>query len=1204
MIDNRIPGVASVAQRSGRALKSVKERLVGKGGRVRGNLMGKRVDFSARSVITPDPNISIGELGVPTKVAMNITFPVTVNKRNRDFLTRLVLNGPDNYPGAKILERKSGDSISLRYTDRENIELLNGDIVHRHLLDGDPVLFNRQPTLHRMSMMCHIVKVLHVGATFRLNVAATKPYNADFDGDEMNLHGPQDDESAAELRLLAALPRQIISPANNKSIVGIFQDSLLGSFRLTRPNIDFDMRTAMNLLMSVRDVNPKLFKNPKKVIDSFTLLSEILPPMSTKFENGQDGDGITNVVNIKAGKYKHGQLDKDALGSGSKGLIQSIFNDYGFQASADFIDNLQNIVTDYMKLSSYSVGISDLIANNETNQKIANTILNKKKVVADLINETHIGAFENNTGKSNELEFETRVNAQLTQALNEAGKIGRKSLSKDNRFVIMVGSGSKGKNLNIAQMISCLGQQNVDGKRIPYGFSNRTLPHYKKFDDSPEARGFVESSFIQGLTPEELFFHAMGGRVGLIDTAVKTSQTGYIQRRLIKALEDLKFTYDGTVRNNKNKIIQFRYGDDNIDTTKVENIPLPLSSMTVEEIYSHYQIPSDDVSDEVVTTNYTKTAIKRMKKQTVALKEQTQSMVDYMLEIRSQLVEYVFKNSAGSTIHIPVNFKRIINNIANQLNYQNNSMVNITPFETYRLILDNFATLESLHFGKPSELFKAAYLYYMSPKNLLAIRRFNRKGLELLCAKINAEYKNALCNPGEMVGMIAAQSIGEPTTQMTLNTFHFAGVASKSNVTRGVPRIEEILSLSENPKQPSTTVYLKQEEETDRVRAQELKYTLEFTSLKDITSSVSICFDPDDLQTLVEEDKPLMDEYVEFSKIIQECSGSDDVEENSDKSKWILRFILDKESMLDKNINMDDVHFAIEHSYKGEISCIYSDFNADKLVLRARLDKSLTNSKKKSLDQSDEIYKLKNLQHNLMNNVILRGIKKIPKVLLRKSVNQLKFSEGNYEKEDTWVLDTVGSNLPDILTLQDIDTTRAYSNNIQEVYRTLGIEAARACILKEVQEAFDESYINYHHLSLLCDRICATKKMVSVFRHGINNDDIGPIAKASFEETPEMFLRAARHGELDLMTGISANVMCGQEGYFGTGFFQVMLDINEMGKLAGSKELETEKDIDDMLTMEDGDGVCSTQSITISNNTDLIQSTDMGDVDDNYDPGF
>jgi DNA-directed RNA polymerase II subunit RPB1 len=347
-----------------------------------------------------------------------------------------------------------------------------------------------------------------------------------------------------------------------------------------------------------------------------------------------------------------------------------------------------------------------------------------------------------------------------------------------------------------------------------------------------------------------------------------------------------------------------------------------------------------------------------------------------------------------------------------------------------------------------------------------------------------------------------------------------------------------------------------------------------------------------------------MEEYAAFSSMIQECSGAEEAEEGSEKSKWILRFIMDKEAMLDKNINMDDVHFALEHSFKGEISCIYSDFNADKLVMRARLDKSLTNSKKKSLDQSDEIYKLKNLQHNLLNNIILRGIKKIPKVLLRKSVNQLKFVDGNYEKEDTWVLDTVGSNLPDILTLQDVNVNKASSNDIQEVYRTLGIEAARACILKEVQEAFDESYINYHHLSLLCDRMTATKKMVSVFRHGINNDDIGPIAKASFEETPEMFLRAARHAELDIMTGISANVMCGQEGYFGTGYFQVMLDINELGKLAGSKELETEKDIDDMLAVEDTTGPCSTQNITISNNTDLIHATDMGDVDDEYDPGF
>ena len=609
MIDNRIPGVASVAQRSGRALKSIKDRIVGKGGRVRGNLMGKRVDFSARSVITPDPNIKIGELGVPTQIAKNITVPVVVNQRNKAYLTKLMLSGPEQYPGAKILERKTGESISLQYTDRKGIELMEGDILHRHLLDGDAVLFNRQPTLHRMSMMCHIVKVLNKGATFRLNVAVTKPYNADFDGDEMNLHGPQDDESSVELRLLAAVPMQIISPANNKSIVGIFQDSLLGSFRLTRPDIEFNTREAMNLLMNVKDINPKLFDNISSKISSFQLLSEIMPPISAHFANDQPDDDGNNIINIVAGKFTGGQLDKAALGSGSKGLIQSIFNDFGHEAAAEFIDNLQNVVTDYMKSSSYSVGISDLIANQETNDKIADTLLKKKTAVVDLINEAHIGSFVNKTGKTNEVEFETQVNNLLEGAVSAAGKIGRTSLEKNNRFVIMVGSGSKGKNLNIAQMISCLGQQNVDGKRIPYGFQDRTLPHYNKFDDAPGARGFVESSFIQGLTPEELFFHAMGGRQGLIDTAVKTSQTGYIQRRLIKSLEDLKYAYDGTVRNCMGKIIQFIYGDDNIDPMKVESQNLPLTNMTLEDIYNHFAIPATSVEDTIPNVSYTKAAL-------------------------------------------------------------------------------------------------------------------------------------------------------------------------------------------------------------------------------------------------------------------------------------------------------------------------------------------------------------------------------------------------------------------------------------------------------------------------------------------------------------------------------------------------------------------------------------------------------------------
>jgi DNA-directed RNA polymerase II subunit RPB1 len=1201
MIDNKIPGVASVAQRSGRALRSIKDRLVGKQGRVRGNLMGKRVDHSARSVITPDPNIKIGELGVPLKIAKNITYPEVVNKRNKQYLTKLLLNGPDNYPGAKILERKEGESISLQYTDRDSIDLREGDILHRHLIDGDAVLFNRQPTLHKMSMMCHLVKVLKTGATFRLNVAVTKPYNADFDGDEMNLHGPQDDESSIELRLLAAVSKQIISPANNKSIVGMFQDSLLGAFRITRENINFTTRDAMNLLMSVKDVNVDLFKKTNKQISSFDLLSEIMPNITANFKNSQSSE-VNNIVDIQCGKFKGGQLDKGAFGSGSKGLIQSIFNNYGYKAAEDFINNIQNIVTDYMKSSSYSVGISDLISNQETNKKISQTILEKKKAVADLINETHVGTFENKTGKTNEVEFETQVNNLLEGAVSAAGKIGRTNLSKDNRFVIMISSGSKGSNLNIAQMISCLGQQNVDGKRIPYGYEKRSLPHYKKFDDSPEARGFVESSFIQGLTPEELFFHAMGGRVGLIDTAVKTSQTGYIQRRLIKGMEDLILAYDGTVRNNQGKIIQFSYGDDNIDTTKVESQKLPLTEMSLEDIYSEFQIPSEDVCE----ISYTKTAHSRMKKQNNELVKYTKDIINYFIQQRDNVAKHVFKHSDSTTIYIPVYFNRIINNIAKELKYQKNSLVNVTPLETYKILDENLDILNNMTFTKPTELFKIAYKLLLSPKKLLVINRFNKKGLELLCAKINSEFMNAICNPGEMVGMIAAQSIGEPTTQLTLNTFHFAGVASKSNVTRGVPRIEEILSLSENPKQPSTTICLKSKECSSVERAQELKYSLEYTSLKDVIENVSICFDPDNLTTLIDEDKPLMEEYKKYQDMINSLKGTatqidDDFEE---QSKWIIRFELDKTAMLDKNINMDDVHFAIEQNFKNEVSCIYSDFNAEKLVMRVRLDKSLTSSKQKSLDQSDEIYKLKNLQKNMLNNIILRGVKKIPKIIIRKSVNQLVLDDGNYKKEDQWVLDTVGTNLPDILTIPDIEASKTYSNDIQEIYRTLGIEAARQSIYNELEEAFeDSSYINYHHLALLCDRITATSSMVSIFRHGINNDDIGPIAKASFEETPEMFLRAARHAELDTMTGISANVMCGQEGYFGTGYFHVLLDINKMGEL-GRKSIERKKDISNILGMQDQAGKCSIKNITINHDATVINKDNMGEIDDDYDMGF
>jgi DNA-directed RNA polymerase II subunit RPB1 len=1228
-VDNKIPGVASVAQRSGRPLKSIKDRLNGKGGRMRGNLMAKRVDFSARSVITADPNISIRELGIPLKIAKNITKPVIINKINKNFLTKLVQNGPDVWPGAKMLEKQNGEVITLRYyLDRNSIVLEEGDIVHRHMMDGDAILFNRQPTLHRMSMMCHIARVMKRGDTFRMNVADTAPYNADFDGDEMNLHMPQDAESEAELRNLAAVPFQIISPAKNSSIIGIFQDSMLGSYQFTRAGIHFTPREAMNLLMMCNNINEhKLLNIIEKggVITNFDILSQIMPPLSMKyktkaFKEDKDDPKTSNaIIEIKNGNYIRGQIDKSVLGAGTKGLIQRVCNDFGNMASAKFIDDLQNVVTEYMKSTAFSVGISDLISDKKTNDQIIEVITKKKQDVKNLIDQTQIGIFENNTGKTNLEEFETQVNSILNQATSESGKIGLQNLSKNNRFVTMVNAGSKGSDLNISFMISCLGQQNVDGKRIPYGFEHRTLPHFAKYDDSPSARGFVESSYINGLSPQELFFHAMGGRVGLIDTAVKTSSTGYIQRRLIKGLEDLMVSYDMTVRTNKNKIVQFSYGDDNIDTTKVENQAIPLVSMSTQDIYAHYLMPQGSENTKTLSNIFLKNVMTRYKKQTVDLMKKIDSYIELMIESREELIKKVFKNKGDSIVNCPVAFQYIINNVQGQCNITVSTLIDITPLEAFQMIEHCYENLEKIHYAPPTRLFKILFYFYLSPKDILLVKRFNKNALTLLLDKITIDYKRAIVTPGEMVGMIAGQSIGEISTQMTLNTFHFAGVASKSNVTRGVPRIEEILSLSSEIKNPSLSVYLKPEDETQKEKAQTIMYMLEHTRLEEIVKSIEVCFDPDDLNTLIGEDKDTIEQYRAFENMMTECAEVSLQNDENEKSKWIIRMVMDPEVMLEKNITMDDVNFTLNNCYENQISCVYSDFNADKLIFRIRMNEVIKSGTSRGgqkkikinpLDQSDQIYILKNFQDQLLQNVVLRGIKGINKVILRKILDNMVENNGVFVKQDIWVLDTIGTNLLDVLGLDFIDNTRTLSNDIVEIYNVLGIEAARQAIYNELVDVveFDGTYVNFHNYSVLVDRMTYTHKMISIFRHGINNDNIGPIAKASFEETPEMFLKAARHAELDTLRGVSANVMCGQEGFFGTSAFQVVLDIEEMQKMNAVSEyvpVNVDDEIENFFgAVENPEDPCGINKIAIQNNVITIKPQDIGKDNDDYNPGF
>lgn len=1043
----------------------------------------------------------------------------------------------------------------------------------------------------------------------------------------MNMHMPQSMSAETELMFLPAVTYQIISPSKNAPIIGIFQDSLLGCFQFTRENIQMDALQAMKLLMMFPDVDVNQLN--KKTFSSFDILSQIMPPLSyrnkSNLYSAPEDDATTNhIVEIKNGKYIRGQIEKSILGAGTKGIIHRICNDFGNETCVKFINNLQNIITEYMKTSSFSVGISDLIADQATKVKIVHVVVKQKQEVVNLIHKLHTGVFENNTAYSNLIEFENQVSNILSKARADTEKIAHKSLSENNRFLKIVNSGSKGSLTNISQMISCLGPQSIEGKRAPYGFDNRTLPHFSKYDDSPTARGFIESSYITGLSAHEMFFHAMAGRIGLIDTAVKTSQTGYAQRRIIKSMEDILVTYDGTVRNHMGKIVQFTYGDNGFDSCKVENQMIPLVEMSMEDIYMRYDLESGGVHP------FTKETKTKMSRQMKSLKSKCQEYIDKMIENRDLLVNNIFAGKNDNKVRLPVSFIHIIANIQGQLELNANMMVDITPLETFELIEEYYQKILNYHYYLcANRLFEIMYFYYLNPKDLLFYKHFNRKGLVLLLETVLLKYKQAIVHPGEMVGIIAAQSVGEPTTQLTLNTFHNTGVASKSNVTRGVPRIEEILRLTKNPKNPSLTIALKEFDQFEPDRASKYANMIEYTRLNDIVTGVQIYFDPDDLHTVIIEDKTMLSQYYEYQKLVMNATGTDitttststsnNKKDKSSIEKWIIRMEFDADMMLEKNITMDDIHFAIVQSYSDRVSCIYSDYNETKLIFRIRvLQSSATNKKTKGadpLDVSDDIQQLKNIQDILLKKIVLRGVEGITKVIPRKLQNMLLKEEGKYIPKDIWILDTTGSNLLEIFGLGYIDYKRTYSNDIYEVFEVLGIEAARQVILNELTEVMEFAgvYIGYHHVSVLADRMTYAKDMVAVYRSGILKDDIGVIAKSSYEVHTEMLLNGAKHGLLDRMTGVSANVMVGQQFLGGTNAFQIHVDLKEMEKLSTQAELITQEKLEEKNTetmekklMADS-SECSSETIIIPNYLSGITNTNTTSKDciqDNYDLGF
>ncbi|KAF2662397.1 beta and beta-prime subunits of DNA dependent RNA-polymerase [Lophiostoma macrostomum CBS 122681] len=1145
-MDNDANGVPQAMQKSGRPLKTIRGRLKGKEGRLRGNLMGKRVDFSARTVITGDPNLSLDQVGVPRSIARTLTYPEIVTKFNISKLTQLVSNGPNQHPGANYVYKADGARIDLRHTKNlDELRLQYGWKVERHIDDDDVIIFNRQPSLHKESMMGHRVKVMPY-STFRLNLSVTSPYNADFDGDEMNLHVPQSDETRAEVMNLCMVPLNIVSPQRNSPLMGIVQDTLCGIFKMTRRDNFLTKEQVMNLMMWVPEWDgvipqPAILK-PRPRWTGKQIISLALPDrvnIHQEAKNDIKDDGIL----IMGGELIYGMLVKKIVGAASGGVIHIIYNELGWKPAVEFFDAAQRIVAYWLLHNGFSIGIGDTIPDPGTAQKIGDAIASAKAEVEDVVKLATTNELEPNPGMSVRETFETKVQKALNEGREGGGTAAQNSLKDFNNVIQMVASGSKGSVVNISQMVSLVGQQAVEGKRIPFGFKYRTLPHFTKDDYSPESRGFIENSYLRGLTPTEFFFHAMAGREGLIDTAVKTAETGYIQRRLVKALEDVMVKYDGTVRNSMGDIVEFVYGEDGLDGAHIEKQNLDIIMCSTAKFREKFRV---DVMGDDYPISAAKLDYAHEIQGDIDVQRHLDDEFEQLCQDRDFLRGYV---DDGEAFQLPLNIRRMIETAKatfdSNRKKESSDLDPIGVVTKVRTLLDSLVVirgedpLSQEAQASATMLFKCLLRSQLAFKRLVAQHKLSKLAFDHVLGDLKDRFMRAAVAPGEMVGVLAAQSIGEPATQMTLNTFHFAGVSSK-NVTLGVPRLKEILNIAANIKTPSMIVH-QEDRNGSQQMAKVLRSRIEHTTLRSLAETVELYYDPDVKSTVIEADEDMVESYY----IIPE----EDVDHES-QSKWLLRIVLDRKKLLDKSITITEVASRIKEDFAPNLAVIFSDENADEQVLRVRFiwDGQLKGEDEED-DDRDERW-MRKLEKHLLDDVSLRGVRGVERAFIRTEVRMGSKEDGSMvhsKGEDVcneWILDTTGTALAEVLAVEGVNSEKTSCNSFIEILGVLGIEAARKGLMKELHMvlSFDGSYVNHRHQALLVDIMTQRGLLMAITRHGINRNDTGALMRCSFEETVEILLDAAGFGELDDCRGVSENIMLGQLAPMGTGEFDLVMD--------------------------------------------------------------
>ena len=826
----------------------------------------------------------------------------------------------------------------------------------------------------------------------------------------MNLHALQTHESRADALELMSVAKNIITPQSNRPVMGIVQDSLLSCYLLTQPDVLLDKSEMCMMAMWIEDfvIPPPTHTAPERWT-GLQCISMLFP---------KDFIWKNTIVN---GQVLKGPLGKKALGRSHGSIIHRLYNDYGPDRTCQFINELQRINHVWLSGQGFSIGIGDMRIQKETAEAVQQACAN-------------VGERAEQLRIEHGAEAESKINRMLNQTRDSMGLIAKNAMSDDNSLGRMVSSGSKGSMVNILQIMACVGQQNCQGKRIQATLGNRTLPMFKPFDDTPRARGFVKHSYIDGLTPDEYWNHTVGGREGLVDTAVKTSATGYIQRRLVKSLESIHVANDTSVRDSQNRVIQFLYGEDGIDGMCHEMVTCSFDNQT--------EPPNDKDWPEL-----------------------TNAWHDYKYFARCQL---------GEKWAVPIPCGRLIKK------YKSEPIANAT--ETRRIITP------LLH------LLQHNQLYYIYALSTLTKHTCNAQSLQNVIDILTQKWHSSIVAPGEMVGTIAAQSVGEPTTQLTLNTFHQAGNSAK-NVTLGLPRLEELINASSKMKTPVLTVH------ADTVlrpeNAWRLKTELQKTTLQDII-----------LKHTFELDKHVLNEYLQLP---------DNKRWNLKKlPKKVLSCTLDRKKMIQRGLTIYEVVTRLRDSAKN-MYYAYSDNAIGPVTLLARPKKIAT------------FY-----QHvKSLFDTTIKGSSKIPSVSVR--------TEGN-----EFVIDTEGIDLGHVHSINAIEHKRIQCNDIFAIKNTFGIEAARAALLNEIHSvvSFDGSYVNMRHLMIIVDWMTWAGGITALNRHGVKKmmEGATPVKRATFEQPVEILHNAAVKGLQDELNGVSEQLLVGKMPVCGSHFNSTIVE--------------------------------------------------------------